>query len=392
MSPALVLMAACAVREDGRDGIPIGLLLSYSGYLAANSVNSERAVIMAVDAANVGGGVDGRRFTVISRNTRSDVSAVKRQAQELLDAGVAAFIGPDATDFATALMPLLGSRTIILPSSNTSSDVEWRPSWWFVMGPGSSRFACELVSQLRADGRQKTLVIVNPTGQNVDLSWSLGLSYGLPKVILGDVLTAEDVRRILQERADSYVLAALPEAASSLVYAMTAAGSPKSPTQWYLSPTLHTPAFLESSPKGALRGARGVSAATGPGAAEFSVRFAERWQDAPLDDAYPFYDAGAVAVLAVARALARTGSIPDGTALGEHVIAVTRAGGLPVQWNELARGLELLKEGREVEYVGLSGVIQFDSSGQTPPPSTTWWTIGEDGFQDIGSQSDCHLP
>jgi hypothetical protein len=57
ISPVLVLMAACAVQEDRSDNsIPIGLLLSYSGYLAANSVNSERAVIMAIDAANVGGG------------------------------------------------------------------------------------------------------------------------------------------------------------------------------------------------------------------------------------------------------------------------------------------------------------------------------------------------
>ena len=161
------------------------------------------------------------------------------------------------------------------------------------------------------------------------------------------------------------------------------------PAGWYLAPTLHTPAFLENIPKGSLDGARGVATGTIAGANAFRVGFAARWQDAPLDDAYPFYDAGAIAALAMQRAMAREGTIPTGAGLGPHVIAVSRAGGIPVSWDELDRGLALLAEGQEVGYVGLSGLLEFDATGQTLTTNTNWWTIGPEGFADVASKSDC---
>src|SRR6185436_7406667 len=51
------------------DPIKIGLLLSYSGPLAANSVNAERALLMAIDAANAAGGVGGRAIQLVARDT-----------------------------------------------------------------------------------------------------------------------------------------------------------------------------------------------------------------------------------------------------------------------------------------------------------------------------------
>jgi hypothetical protein len=388
MATMLALMAACAAQEDRLDGngIPIGLLLSFSGHLASNSVNSERAVTMAIEAANAAGGVNGRAFALISRNTRSDVRLVPDRAQDLLDAGAAVIIGPDDEELARALLPQ--ERTIILPGL---SAVGGSPPWWFVIGASAPRFACEIMAQLSADDRRRPLLIVKPSGPNVSLAWALSVIYGLPRAVLsGELLTSDELEVILREKADAYVVAALPGAASSLVHAMTARGALKDPRQWFLSPTLHTPTFLESGLTRALRGARGVSAGTAPGTADFSVSFAERWQDAPLDDAYPFYDAGAVAVLALSRSLARTGAIPGGTGLSEHVVAVTRSGGHPVLWNELPRGLELLREGREVEYVALSGVIRIDSPRNAPALPMRWWTIGEHGFEDLALQSDCN--
>ena len=49
------------------------------------------------------------------------------------------------------------------------------------MGAGTARMACELVAQLRADGRNNPLLLVNPTGQNNALAWDLGLTYGMPQ-------------------------------------------------------------------------------------------------------------------------------------------------------------------------------------------------------------------
>ena len=70
------------------------------------------------------------------------------------------------------------------------------------------------------------------------------------------------------------------------------------------------------------------------------------------------------------------------------MIAVTQPG-TPVGWNEIARGLTMLRQGQEVEYLGLSGPLQFDQFGEAPEANTNWWTIKNDQFEDIPFQSDC---
>ncbi len=391
VAAAVLLSGAFACGESGRpEPIRIGLLLSYTGFLAANSTNSEHALLMAVDAANLAGGVGGRRIEVLARDTRSDPASVARPARELIDAGAAIFIGPDTTDLATQLRTILQDRTMILPSYATASDVEFKPLSWFVMGPGLARVACELHAQLQADGRTAPLVIVNATGYNSSLSFQLSNQYGIPNYVLpNEPSTTGTVAPITSMGADAYLLAAFPPAASSLVFAMTGLGALEDPSRWYLSPTLHTPAFLESIPQGVLAGAKGVSPGTIAGAADFRAAYAEQWQDYPLDDAYPFYDAGAITVLALQRAMVKEGAIPGGTGLDRHVIAVTTPGGLAVQWHEVARGLQALADGQEVEYVGLSGQIQFDPSGQAQVARTKWWTIAPGGFDDIARTSEC---
>jgi branched-chain amino acid transport system substrate-binding protein len=385
---------ACETPPPSQEEIPIGLLLSYTGYLAANSINSERALRMAVESVNAAGGVAGqRRVRLLARDTRSQLDKVVSATEALIDAGAVMFIGPDTTDLVTQLSTHLEDRTVILPSLETSSDVEWQEGNWFVMGASTGRVACELVSQLRADGRQKPILLVNPTGQNNALSWDLGLTYGMPKVILpsNEIATQDSVRALTRELvgADAYVLAAFPASASSLIYALAAAGELRDPRSWYLSPTLHTPAFLESIPKGVLQGARGVASGTVSGAADFRAAFQKRWQDTPLDDAYPFFDAGAIVALALERAFLKEGAIPTGSGLADHIRAVTRAGGTPVQWDHLEMGLDLLRRGQEIEYFGLSGLIQFDSRGQTRTASTRWWTIDGGAFTDIPHEGNC---
>jgi hypothetical protein len=259
------------------------------------------------------------------------------------------------------------------------------------MGAGSGRMACELAAQLRAGGWQRPLVLVESNGYNSGLGWELTRTYGIPQVFLpsNQLSNATTVQPITAWPADAYVLLALPTSASSLVFALAAVGALGPPSRWYLSPTLHTPALLETIPKGALAGAHGVAPGTVAGASDFRNRFVARWHDQPLDDAYPFFDAGAVAMLALERAVVREGAIPTGAALSPHILAVTNGGGTPVRWNEMDRGMDLLRQGQEVEYVGLSGALEFDLLGQAAAANTNWWAIGQDGFDPVPNLGNC---
>jgi ABC-type branched-subunit amino acid transport system substrate-binding protein len=389
---------SCSSAPSGLppNAIPVGLLLSYSGYLAANSINSERALIMALEAGNAAGGIEGRPLALLPRDTRSrSGNEIEQRTNALFDDGASILIGPDTIDLVTQLRPLLTEKehTILLPSFETASDVGFgsKPIDWFVMGPGTGRIACELNAQLVADKREKALVITNAKGYNSAIAWYMTNLFGMPKYILPTQESAATatVQSILEADVDAYVLAAFPADATSLVYALAAAGALKDPTRLYLSPTLHTPAFLATLPNGVLAGARGVAPGTVAGAGEFRDRFTARWQDVPLDDAYSFYDAGAVAALAIERALVRTGEIPTGTGLTEHVLAVTQAGNHVIAWNELDQGLALLHAGKEVEYSGLSGILEFDSTGQAHKAPTRWWRVSGNEFVDVAESSNC---
>jgi branched-chain amino acid transport system substrate-binding protein len=387
---AMAAMLGCETAPPDESGIPVGLMLSYTGYLAANSVNSERAVLMAIEAGNLAGGASGRPLRLLAKDTRSDPRKVARPTQELLDAGVALIIGPDNIDLVSELRMLLIDHVVMLPNLNTSSDLLWKPPHWFVLGANIGRVACELVQMAVADGRKTPLVIMNPNGYNSSLGWDLANRYGLRKVVLADdqKSTKESIRPIISSTEDSFVLAAFPPSAASLVSALTAAGALDA-SHWYLSPPLHTPFFLGSIPRGALTGAHGVAPGTVAGAADFRQRFVERWHDEPLDDAYPSYDAAALAVLAVQRAIARDGMVPPGTGMAVHLIAVSRPGGVPVRWSEISIGLELLRRGQEIEYIGVSGIIEFDAAGVTPNAGTRWWTIADGAFADTPRATDC---
>jgi ABC-type branched-subunit amino acid transport system substrate-binding protein len=385
----LALSPACGDTAPP-DGVALGLLLSYSGQLAATSANSERAVLLALEAANAAGGVAGRPVRVLARDTRSESAKALPAAEELVAAGAAMFIGPDTTDVAVQLRSLLDQQVVIMPSYSTAHHPFRKPNWWFAMGAGTARVACELAAQLAADGRKAPVVLADSTSFNNLVGWELVRRHGMTQIVLPDQSSSSStVQPIAAAQADAFVLLAQPPAASSLVYSMAALGALKKEVGWYLSPTLHTPALLATIPKGALAGARGVAPGKVAGAADFRSAFMARWQDQPLDDAYSFYDATAVAVLALERSHLRDGQIPRGEPLGRHVLAVTQAGSAPVRWNELGRGLELLRQGQEVEYLGLSGPLQFDQFGEAPEATTGWWAIVDDHFEDIPAQSDC---
>jgi len=391
LAPLLLLLSAGCDADAPPDGVRIGLLLSYSGHLAANSMNSERALLMALEEANRAGGVSGRPVITVARDTGSEPDKVIPPARELANSGVAMFIGPDAAALAVQLKAVLDSQTVIMPSFTTVDSTIYKPHSWFVMGASPARVACEIHAQLLADGRKEPLLVVEPDGYNYLIGRSLTMTYGakLAFVPTGEASHEATLLPITRARADSYVLATAPASGTSVIYTMAALGALGDPRSWYFSPTLHTPVFLENIPKGMLHGAHGVATGTAAGAGEFRARFQRRWQDQPLDEAYAFYDAGAITALALQRAVLREGSIPRGTGMARHLVAVTQATGMAVRWDEIGKGLQALREGREVGYIGLSGPLEYDITGQTATASTNWWTIGPEGFADVPSRSDC---
>jgi ABC-type branched-subunit amino acid transport system substrate-binding protein len=384
----LLLAAATSLTCQGggkarEEEFLIGLLLSFSGSIAANSANSERAFAMAIEAANMAGGLNGRIVTVLRRDTGSDPDEVEEPARELADR-TALVVGPDVQDLAIALRGVFGQRTLVLPSFATSF-VHHKPTSWFVMGAGPPLIADQMFALAQIDGRQRPVALIAPNGYDTQIGARLASGHAVPQVLLprSGSSSEERVRAIVQRGADSYFLSAPPPTASSLIYSLAALGELGEGSRWYLSPTLHTPVFLENIPRGILDGAHVVSVGGPRDLEAFAMSFRQRWSDEPLDDAYSFYDSAAIVVLALQRALRLENAIPTGTGLDRHLVAVTSAKGAPIRWNEIGRGLELLRAGQEVSYAGLTGPLQFDETGKSLVADTRMWVIRDHAFQEV---------
>jgi ABC-type branched-subunit amino acid transport system substrate-binding protein len=188
-------------------------------------------------------------------------------------------------------------------------------------------------------------------------------------------LTSAAVESVLRDPADAILLMAFPESASSLVSELSFRTRSLQGTRWYLSPTLHTARFFENVPPGPLAGARGLKPARASGGDGWGGRFRERWQDEPLVESYAFYDAAALAALALQAALAAGGAPPTMGTLGSFVRQVAGPPGAAITWDQLALGLEQVRAGQDIDYQGISGRLDFDPLGDPESTAVQWWQV-----------------
>jgi ABC-type branched-subunit amino acid transport system substrate-binding protein len=391
---AAALMALCwpaACADDGPaapdpNAIPVALLLSYTGSSAANSINSEHAVRLAVERINQAGGVSGRPLRLVVRDIQSDPNRAERLFTELVSEQVAAFIGPDSPNVFTHFVERQRKRTLFIPTVALGArDSSYGADNWFTFFPHTWTLACAFKKRLAEDGVTRPLIMHSPDSFHSELTTALKLALDAADRVI-DLpshagLPAADLEALLRRDSDALMMMAFPESAAPVVSELSF--RTQKGTRWYLSPTLNTPRFFEVIPSGALVGA--LLARPGKQVnGTFAEQFRQRWQDEPLDEAYGFYDAAAIAALALQAALVQTQNLPTVDTLGTFVRPVAGPPGEPIMWDQLDRGLALIRAGQEIDYQGLSGQLDFDDRGNPEKTLVQWWRLGPQGGVDEG--------
>lgn len=87
------------------------------------------------------------------------------------------------------------------------------------------------------------------------------------------------------------------------------------------------------------------------------------------------YDAGIAIGLAAARAAANNGGEIDGAALRDNLRPVANPGGEQVvggSVDQLVKGMEAIKAGKDINYTGAAGATDFDDNGDVKTPIEIW--------------------
>jgi ABC-type branched-subunit amino acid transport system substrate-binding protein len=388
---ALCWPAACLDEKQAPapdpSSIPLALLLSYAGTSAATSINSEHAARLAVERINQGGGLGGRPIHLVVRDIQSDPNRAERLFTELVNEQTAAFIGPDSPNVFTHFVERQRKRTLFIPTVALGArDSSYGADNWFTFFPHTWTLACAFKRRLAEDGVTKPLILHSPDSFHSELMTALKLAIDAPDRVVTlpshSGLSGPEIEELVHRDSDALLLMAFPESAAPVVSELSF--RTRKGTRWYLSPTLNTPRFFEVLPSGALLGAHLAKPGRLVNDNAFAEQFRQRWQDEPLDEAFGFYDAAAIAALALQAALVQTGTLPTVDSLGAFVRPVAGPPGVPIQWNEVERGLELVRAGQDIDYQGLSGQLDFDDRGNPEKTLVQWWRLDRGGGADEG--------
>lgn len=131
MAAAAAGLAGCggAARPAGSsDLIMIGANLEMTGSNASFGTSSLNGIHMAVEDANVAGGVLGKKIQVIGVDNRSEVAGAADALAKLAESGVTVIIGPDTSSNVIALASAAAADKIpIISPSGTNPDITVDP-------------------------------------------------------------------------------------------------------------------------------------------------------------------------------------------------------------------------------------------------------------------------
>jgi ABC-type branched-subunit amino acid transport system substrate-binding protein len=381
------LLTGClspAVVPGTDDGVPIGLLLPYTGELGSAGQNLEHAVIMANEhLADAEPNPRLPPFRLIFRDTHSDDVKGLEAADDLINVQHAAFIlGPEEPLLAESMAESLRNKTVAITGGAVSLESSTGINDWFRIVPTAKQLAGALAAQMVADAINKLAIIYAPDPYGMAFSRLAADEFSkrdgttvTMTALADDVPVGELVRNVVAGRPDAILLVAYPTAGAAVVQEWALIGKTE---HWYLAPSLRSEVFAVNVPPGLLDGTIGISAGLAADARNFAKEFEARWGgESPSPNAHYYFDAMLLAGMSYrsAAALIDNARRPTSQELASALIAISGPGGTIRTWRDVRVSLQTVEQKGDIDYRGTSGPVNFSPDGSVPQGFVQKWTV-----------------
>lgn len=369
---AIVLVAACKPAEEGA-GIQIGSVSSITGDYATGSVLE--AIHVAVDTMNDAGGVLDQQITLNSGDDHSDEGRTSEAAQSLIDQGVTAVIG-SATSTGTLNMAAITSpaEVVVISGDATSPDLTTYADdgYLFRTIPSDAVQGALLAQRSIASGHQTAAIIHVPgsygDGMATTFREAFESSGGQVTATVAYVEGEPDYNDVLTEALadtpDVVLLAAYVVDAAQIITDYNTSFADRG-AAWLFNDSLVTTDFID------LVGAGGFSfehEGTAPTAEGPSFpAFQALWPEAPYSI---FHTNNFDAAFLIGLAMEQAGST-EGPAIRDALPLVS-SGGTPFGPDAFGEAIAAIRAGEDIDYVGASGEVDFDTNGDVVGPYLIW--------------------
>jgi len=361
----LALSACSSSSDDTTDAAPlkIGSLLPETGSLAFLGPPEFAGVDLAVADINAAGGVLGQDVEHI-RGDSGDTTTETAQTtvDSHLAAGVSAIVGAASSGVSFTVIDKITSAGVVhFSPANTSPDfTNYEDNGMYFRAAPSDTFQGAVLGQLMASEGAENAVIIN-----MDDAYGNGLAKyaaaaftGSSTVITYDPAATEFASEVGQAKAanpDAIALIGFAETTAVVTELIKQGIGPDNVKVYLVDGNLSGSAFADL-PTDVMVGVKGtLPGAFAPDA--FQARLLEV-DPALTDFSYAAESYDTVTLIALA---AQAGGATDGDTIAANLQAVSAGG---EKCDSFATCKALLDEGKDIDYDGVSGPIEFDANGE----------------------------
>lgn len=371
---------ASASKADGT--LTVGTLLPQTGSLAFLGPPEFAGVDLAIKDINAAGGVLGKDVKGVKGDSGdTDSGIAPAETDKLLDAGSDVIVGAASSGVSmTVIDKIMSAGTVMFSPANTSTDFDngdyAKPDLYFRTAPSDILQGAVMSNLLVQDGRQNVAILARQDayGQTLAAEIKKGLENAGSKVsatvFYGENAQSYDsqVQEIADSKPDAIVLVAFEETTTIVPQLVQADVGPQKVPTYFVDG--NTADYSGKLPEGTLKGTKG----TIPGAetsGDFKKRLLE--VDPKLKDysyAAESYDAVVVSALAAIKA-----DSDAGDKIAEEIPGITKDGEKCTSFEDCAA---LLKDGKDIDYDGVSGPIELGKTGSPTAASIGIYEYGAD--------------
>lgn len=379
----------------GSGGLKLGTLLPSTGDLSSVGQPMIASVPLLVDTVNQCGGVNGAPVTLVSVDDQTDPAAGAEGMTKLAEIDkVAGVVGSFASSVSAAALPIAVRNKVVLISPGSTSPVfterakkgEFQGYWARTAPPDT--YQAQALAKLATEKGKKTaatIVINNDYGVGFEREFKQAFKAQGGTITNDAKPTRYDPKATTFDTEVQSALNGKPQALAAVLYAETGSLLLKSAyeqgltkdVQILLTDGVYTPDFPAQVGKRAdgkfiLAGALGTVPGANGKALAALTKLWEETQKRPVSAYVPHsWDAAALLVLAAQAAKANTGE-----AIQTKLREVANGPGEEV--TDVCQGLELLRQGKPINYQGASGNVDIDANGDVIG-SYDVWAVSDDG-------------
>ncbi|MDD5772868.1 MAG: ABC transporter substrate-binding protein [bacterium] len=371
--------------------IKIGVLLAQTGDLGAYGKAIQNGAILAAEMINENGGILKRKIELVHRDSQTEPTMAVDAAQKLIDIDqvvtiVGALSSGETIPVATSVA-VNKKIPVISPASTSPEITNIKDNDFLFRTVPSDALQCEVLASVAKEQGFKKISIIY-----VNNSYGEGLAEtmkGAFEMIGGKILESvafnsnqpsyrSEVQKAVKDEPDALLVIAYPENGVRILREAIEFGLAN---KFLLTDGMKADEIIKNIGGKYLNGTYGTAPA--PVESNLSKKFKEAYQkrfgEMPPK---PYIDTCFDAVILTALAIAKGGNT-DGTTIRDNLRFVANPPGEKVDFLDLKKALKLIAEGKDINYEGVSGSVNFDKNGDITGGSYGVWKIDNDKIVDV---------